>query len=304
MFTKIRSDCPQVVNKPRRKTSDREIAIINDIISNRLANIKKYPKKELVYLRDNRESPYDKTALMIACASAGVEMVQYCIDIGIGINEVDMARYGDKGRPNWDGATALFYAISGNPEKGSTQTNHKVNRQTIECLLENGANPNVVTGCGHTPLLLAAKKNDVWLVNMLFRYGADPKFLDPYGGGPISWALHSDNPKITTIQALIKHGCDVNKYDKGARSLDWMSAMYLKDDKILWLLVRSGANVLWSTKYDYPPLFVAVRMGHVRFAKYLLSLGVDPKYKNHEGMTALKIAKQEKNKAMIRLLLG
>jgi ankyrin repeat protein len=114
-------------------------------------------------------------------------------------------RFGD---PNLStGATPLFRALVNN------------DREVIEALLENGANPNIV-GMGATPFLLAA--------------GVSP-FGGRGGGG--------GGPDTELLDLLIEHGADVNAQVTGTLSYSMRISRGMSDDEgtsALHYAVQSG----------------------------------------------------------------
>ncbi|VDI08147.1 Hypothetical predicted protein [Mytilus galloprovincialis] len=65
------------------------------------------------------------------------------------------------------------------------------------------------SGLDTTPLYVAVCNNEIEIVNILFRHGADPNIPDKDGKTPLFMALY-DDVDIKIFELLIDHGADVN----------------------------------------------------------------------------------------------
>jgi len=95
----------------------------------------------------------------------------------------------------------------------------------IDLLIAHGANPNLGTYMGMTPLMLAAEDVNLPVAQKLLAHGADAKQKDIYGNTPLHWLpLYSGDDKAGVeqmIQLLITHGADIHdKDDQGKTPLD------------------------------------------------------------------------------------
>ncbi|XP_071132782.1 2-5A-dependent ribonuclease-like [Mytilus edulis] len=85
-------------------------------------------------------------------------------------------------------------------------------RKDVSKLLDDGANVNHAenrSGLDTTPLYVAVCNNEIEIVNILFRHGADPNIPDKDGKTPLFMALY-DDVDIKIFELLIDHGADVN----------------------------------------------------------------------------------------------
>lgn len=92
---------------------------------------------------------------------------------------------------------------------------------------------------GNVALHVAASKNNVPMLELLVRKGADIDIQDIFGNAPIHYAV--DKERKETTQALIKHGVRINIQDyKGNSPLH--NACATGNLEIVELLLRNGAD--------------------------------------------------------------
>lgn len=114
------------------------------------------------------------------------------------------------------------------------------NSETVTQLLDEGANPNVRTEDGLTPLMLAANQGDDELCKMLLAAHADIHMCDNNGISVLGWAVGSD--KVSTCQMFLEAGAQVNKQDLEGRTalmnaVEWSDGM-----RVTKLLLKYGAD--------------------------------------------------------------
>src|SRR5213082_4235466 len=81
-------------------------------------------------------------------------------------------------------------------------------RATALSLLAKGANPNVLSADGATPVMYAAANDDLELVRALIKAGADVKLKNRFGTSALTEAAVVGSAPI--INALVKAGADPN----------------------------------------------------------------------------------------------
>jgi ankyrin repeat protein len=92
--------------------------------------------------------------------------------------------------------------------------------------LADGANPDSTDILGQTPLMLAVKKGDYELAEMLLEAGADPNGCDHFGTTALMLAWDCD---LEIAKLLIRAGCDINienvfgdtAFDMARRNNQW-----------------------------------------------------------------------------------
>jgi ankyrin repeat protein len=109
-----------------------------------------------------------------------------------------------------------------------------------------------------TPLALAVTFDDADLIQALIAAGADVKQKDPDGMSLLHMAALSN--RVESAQALIKAGAPLNDADKhGYTALLYASTVDFGDDRMVNLLLRSGADAKAHAKTGETPLSQAKR---------------------------------------------
>ena len=126
----------------------------------------------------------------------------------------------------------------------------------VETMLKAGIDPNTQTSLGNRPLLIAAKKKNPRLLEMLIANGAKVDAPDRNG--------------LTALMAAASMGLAPN----------------------VRVLISSGANVNARDEKGSTPLIWAAISGHPQVVEILLAHGADEKVKNKDGLTALGLSKR------------
>jgi ankyrin repeat protein len=173
-------------------------------------------------------------------------------------------------------------------------------------------------GGGLTPLVYAARANDVESVKVLLAAGADINQTTAYGWSPLLVATQNRYYKLGAY--LLERGADPNLANKGG----WVP-LYLATDnrniengdypvrkgdmdhlEFIKLLLDKGANVnarvkdstetrtvftnQWLDENGATPFLRASQSGDVELMKLLLARGADPKINTVLGVSALHVA--------------
>jgi len=126
----------------------------------------------------------------------------------------------------------------------------------VENMLKAGIDPNTQTSLGNRPLLIAAKKRNQGLVEILIANGAKVDASDRNG--------------LTALMAAASMGLAEN----------------------VRALISAGANVNARDEKGATPLIWAAISGHPQVVEILLAHGADGKVKNKDGLTALRLSKR------------
>lgn len=177
----------------------------------------------------NCRTEYGKTPLMFAacCGKEAQRMVALLLQHKADINATAQ-----------DGRTALYEATE------CTDTG------VVKLLLKAGADPNLRTDYGRTPLiaLLSGSANRgpsepiLKIAKALVDAGADLNTPDKYGYTPLIWAVRSGIEKDREIvDCLLSKGADINQKDKeGKTALAW--AIWANDNIMAEHLRKAGGN--------------------------------------------------------------
>ena len=181
-----------------------------------------------------------------------------------------------------------------------------------------GRNTRGADGGALTPLIFAARANDLESVKVLLDAGVDVNQQSGYGWSPLLVATQNRYYKLAAY--LIERGADVNLANKGG----WVP-LYLATDnrniengdypvrkpdmdhlEFITLLLDKGANVnhrvkdssetrtvftnQWLNEDGATAFLRASQSGDVELMKLLLSKGADPKIETLLGVSALDVA--------------
>ncbi|CAM9546134.1 unnamed protein product [Chrysoparadoxa australica] len=122
---------------------------------------------------------------------------------------------------------------------------------------------------GFTPLMLAAKGNDLDSLLALLAAGADVEARDDEGNDS---ALHGSVAlgHLRIVEALLQHKADVAARNRQGFTPLMVAAVYNKPECALALLNASADTLDRSPEEDETSLHLAVRLGHLRMVNLLL----------------------------------
>ncbi|MBQ7696788.1 MAG: ankyrin repeat domain-containing protein [Lentisphaeria bacterium] len=90
------------------------------------------------------------------------------------------------------------------------------NRARVAQMLEAGANPNIISSTGDTPLWYAMKNHQLEMIFLLLKYGADPNIQNKQGDTPLWYAMK--NHQLEMIFLLLQGGVDINGKNKQGKT--------------------------------------------------------------------------------------
>lgn len=156
----------------------------------------------------------------------------------------------------------------------------------------------------YTPLMVAANRSSLRVVDYLIRQGADINAQSDGGETALMLAARANTPQaaVDTMTLLLAAGADPNLVSGGGNSA-LMEAAYTGNTDAIDLLVQAGANVNHTNQYGETALLVgALKMGSVDAIKALLAAGSDPNHEDKDGATAADVARQH-NTAVYNFLM-
>jgi ankyrin repeat protein len=155
--------------------------------------------------------------------------------------------------------------------------------ELVQLLLDAGSLVDV-KGRGYTPLGLAARNNNLEILRLLLRAGADPDRKSDDGDFPLHSAVRAGH--VGAVEALLQAHPDLLRFDReGLSALALASS--LGNEKIAALLLDAGAPVEWGDKQQRSPLWWAVYRNKQDMARYLLKRGAEIGAMSVEGVEEL-----------------
>jgi ankyrin repeat protein len=199
-------------------------------------------------------------------------------------------------------------------------------RPVVALLLAAGMSPDARDRRGGTALHWAASRNDVAMIRLLLRHGAQPS---PHSYRNANTPLHTAASwgHREAIAELVKGGADLEAIGEYGLTPIGVAAEYANKEAIRCLLdagaqpnlvclatlgdvarvkqaLAGGAKVNWRYNHFYSPVAYAVAGDNLEVARLLLDHGATPDSRDERGTPALCCAAgRNANLAMVRLLL-
>lgn len=181
-----------------------------------------------------------------------------------------------------------------------------------------------------TPLMLAAQRNDVALIERLLAEGADPDARDRNGDTALGWAAYLG--RVGAVGVLLEAGADPllgahgnalqialrrgheetvqvlsvamdQRTKPGGRDAMVMVAVYQDSPQALQRALATGGSPDARDDIGRPLLHVAARLGHQQALQALLEAGAAVDATDLNGFTALMVAAREARPAAVTALL-
>ena len=124
----------------------------------------------------------------------------------------------------------------------------------LKLLLDKGANPNIASINGQTPLMSAAGAGNVEAMELLLAKKADPLAVAGSGAVALIAAAASRNPEA--VKLLLEYGADVNAKTKRNQTAIFGAASRGAED-VVKLLLEEGAEVNIQDYQGHSPLLFA-----------------------------------------------
>ena len=264
------------VAAPRKPVDPKVRELIDAVRKRDIASVKAILKSapEHVNGRDGGGS----TPLHHAAGFGTLEMMKLLIDGGA---EVDA--------PNDRNSTPLHWAVSDGAK--------------VRQLLENGADINAKTERQRTPLSLAAAMVfDIAPLKLLLDKGANPNIASIDGQTPLMYAARAGNLEAMEL-LLAKKAEPLAVAGSGAVAL--MAAAASRNAEAVKLLLEHGANVDAKTKRNETALSRAASRGAEDIVKLLLDEGAEVNIRDYQGHSPLLFAAMSESMSAptVRLLL-
>jgi hypothetical protein len=167
----------------------------------------------------------------------------------------------------------------------------------IEKLIDEGADINATSQ--RTALHVAAENGNLEIVELLIERGADVNVQDIHGRTPLVVAIAEHQPEIA--RRLAEENTDVGVRTSDGSTL-LMAAVRTEDVELVrWAIDRGiDLNAARPNKTHATALMMAAGKGDPEIVQLLLANGADPTVTNHEGKTALDLAKGREVRELLR----
>ncbi|MDE2796026.1 MAG: ankyrin repeat domain-containing protein [Gemmatimonadota bacterium] len=173
----------------------------------------------------------------------------------------------------YDGRTPLHFELR-----------YQAEPRLVSRLLDAGADEFL------TPLQLSAVRGDLTGVEQLLAGGADPNDGDPYGWGPLHFAVPLGGPEV--VSALLAAGADPGERTTGGEAALHLAAR-LSTSPVVSALLSGGADPNVRSERGWFPLHYAARYQEEALLPVitaLLEAGADPESRDDYGRTPLHLA--------------
>ena len=142
-------------------------------------------------------------------------------------------------------------------------------------------------------LFKAIRKNNIHMVQLLLDAGADINIQTKEGNTPLHIAVNNTE----LVRMLIAAGTDINiKNNVGKTPLHW-AALHERAE-VARMLIKAGANVNIQDKYDNTPLRDAAAINSTEVARMLIDAGADLNIQDADGETAEQLAHTDEMRAI------
>ena len=167
---------------------------------------------------------------------------------------------------------------------------------------EDAADFNSIDPSGWCPIQRAIASSNGEIAKLLIHKckGIDLNVSNCYKHTPLTFAIWKENLKI--VEILVKSGANVDHQDDNG----WtpLTMAILKGNlEITTLLSRNGANLNFLDTRNYTPMTNAIALEKLEVIKHLIDCGADVNYNNLAGWTPLRRATYKDNLEIIQLLI-
>ena len=223
----------------------------------------------------------DLTALMIACQKGNVEAINVLLNAG-----------GDSNVTDTMGSTWIHHAAGGICSK-----------VTLQAIIDRSADVNATNNHSTTALMMACERRNAETVNVLLQAGADPNIADTEGFTSIQIATLGGCNK-ETLQAVIDYGADVNAANKNSITALMMACGRGNVEAINALLNAGADSNITNTKGLTCIHYAVVGGCSKQTLQAIVDHGADINATNEDNLTALMGACQKGNVEAINVLLN
>jgi ankyrin repeat protein len=182
-----------------------------------------------------------------------------------------------------------------------TATKYK-NDDAVLLLLEKGADPNIASPTGITPLITACKQCKITTIAKLIEYGANVSYINATGSSPLTSACSID--RLDIIDMLLKNGANINSSAAGLSPIGYCLSNN-KCELALELISRGAScntvsNAIFATIMSY-----VIEREDYRALRIMMENGGNPNSRFGElEMTAIIYFAFTANKEMVEYMIS
>lgn len=148
----------------------------------------------------------------------------------------------------------------------------------------------------------AAMQGDIETVNLLLESGADVNRVQADGATALQWAAYHGNADMVAL--LLEAGADPSIANRNGSTPMWLAASR-GDSDVIEILLEGGADANESLPLGRRPLMLAARTGVEEAVKVLLDGGADPNaVESERGTSALMQAADQGHAGAMQLLIS
>ena len=223
----------------------------------------------------------NRTPLLWASLSSSGEFIETLIDLGANVNA---QRTDDKEAPltlssGWNKFMAVYL------------------------LLDRGADANIASADGNSPLHTAVSKGFFDITKLLVEKGSYVNLQNKEGRTPLFLSVKNKHEQL--IKLLIENEADVRigykensterfylvrGKNRGRAAWHYIAGEQVNEPEIIDLLVKSGANVNAQDAEGFTPLHMAAIHGNLKIVKKLVDLDADVNIVTTDGKNAAELA--------------
>ncbi|KAJ5758931.1 hypothetical protein N7520_006087 [Penicillium odoratum] len=253
-----------------------------------------------------------RTALVAACGTGNVDIVQKLLDNGADHTITDDDGQTPLGTSSAIGhyeVTKLLLISGANIESANARlvtplycASFKGHLPVVKLLLDHGANIEAHDINDWTPLHSAVAEGHIDTVKLLLDKGADVSFPNISGIVPLYTAARKGMIAMTRL--LCEHGADINVSTQSHQWTPLNAASDLGHVDVVKFLIGNGADMTIRTDHGWTPLHSAADSGHLEVVRILYENGADIETLNENSMTPLYSAALQNHLKVVEFLLG